>query len=329
MPQVTLAFLARPNDTEFLDFMRSKAPPDVKVVLVDSAAPIEQQAAQLRDATIVLPFRSRLTMDLIKRCPKLKLIQVTSAGTDTYDKPALAEMGIQVANNGGGNAVAVAEHTIMLMVMTYRRGKEQILDTLAGKWNDRIRGQYQLQDFHELIEKQVGIIGLGRIGQRVAKRLQGWDCDLVYYDVIEIPHEVERSLHVKRLELDELIRTSDVITCHVPLTAQTRGMIGAREFDMMKPDAILINACRGPVVDEKALYDALTKHKILGAGIDVTEEEPTPKDNPLFKLDNVVVTPHVAGLSIESRWKSLGFAVENAARMARGEPPTSVVPVDQ
>ena len=329
MSQVTLVLYGRPSDQEFLDFMRQVAPPEVVVVLVDTSLPLEQQAPQLKEADIIIPFRARVTMDVVKRCPRLKLIQVTSAGTDNLDKPALAEMGIRVANNGGGNAVAVAEHTIMMMVMAYRKAGQQILDTLGGRWSERIRGKYDLHEFHELTDKTVGIIGLGRIGQRVAARLQGWECKLLYYDILTFPRELERKLHVKRVELDELVKTSDVITLHVPLTARTRGMISQREFRMMKPDAILVNACRGPVVDEKALYEALVSHRILGAGIDVTEEEPTPTDNPHFKLDNVVVTPHVAGLSVESRWKSLGFAVENATRMARGEEPTSLVAVDE
>jgi phosphoglycerate dehydrogenase-like enzyme len=266
-------------------------------------------------------------MEMVQKCPNLRLIQVTSAGTDRYDKPALAEMGVRIANNGGGNAVAVAEHTVMLIVMAYRRGAVQVLDTYGGRWDQRMRG-VDLHQFHELTDKTVGIVGLGNIGREVARRLQGWGCNLVYYDILEFPPELERDLNVERVDLDELVRTSDIITLHVPLTVQTRAMIGEREFQMMKPTAVLINACRGPVVDEQALYDALKSNRILGAAIDVTEVEPTPVDNPLMGLENVSITPHVAGYTIEARYKTLALAVENTARLAAGQEPKSLVPVD-
>jgi len=331
MKQTVLAFYAKPspNATEFLEFMQGKAPPEVNVVLTDNTLSLDEQAEACKDAEVILPFgaQSRLTMELIERCPNLKLIQVTSAGTDSYDKPALAEMGIKVANNGGGNAVAVSEHTIMLIVMAYRRGAVQVLDTYGGRWAERVRG-VDLHQFHELTDKTVGIVGLGNIGQEVARRLQGWGCNIIYTDIRPFPKDLEEELNVERVEFDELIRVSDIITLHVPLTVQTEAMIGKREFEAMKPTAILVNACRGPVVDEKALYEALSTHRILGAAIDVTEVEPTPTDNPLLKLENVSITPHVAGYTLESRYKSLTLAVENAARLATGEDPKSVVPVD-
>jgi phosphoglycerate dehydrogenase-like enzyme len=330
MKKTTLVFYTKPTDNarEFFQWMSQRLPQEVNLVMVDNTRPLETQAAACREAQMILPFRGRLTMDLIKRCPNLKLIQVTSAGTDHFDKPALAEMGIRVANNGGGNAVAVSEHTVMLIVMAYRKGGLQIMDTQSGRWDERIRGA-DIHQFHELTDKVVGIVGLGRIGQEVAKRLQGWNCKLIYTDIRKFPKELEQQLRVERVEFDTLISTADIITLHVPLTAQTRAMISRREFTMMKPTAILVNACRGPVVDEKALYDALSSHRILGAAIDVTEMEPTPVNNPLLKLENVTVTPHVAGLSLESRYKSLSLALENASRLANGQEPKSLVAIDE
>ncbi|HBD84447.1 MAG TPA: lactate dehydrogenase, partial [Dehalococcoidia bacterium] len=171
-----------------------------------------------------------------------------------------------------------------------------------------------------------GIVGLGRIGSRVARRLQGWECEVVYSDIIDIPEELEQELNVTRLPLDEVLQTADVITLHVPLGPQTRHMISDREFDMMKPTVIFINACRGPVVDEAALIRALNDGKVAAAGLDVLEQEPTPVDNPLLKMDNVLVTPHLAAFSQEAGEKSRMFAITNSARVAGGDEPDSVVP---
>jgi len=143
--------------------------------------------------------------------------------------------------------------------------------------------------------------------------------------VVEFPTSLEEELHVTRVSRDDLLRTSDIVTLHVPLTRHTKGMISDREFAMMKPTAILINACRGPVVDEAALIRALRAKKIHAAGLDVLDEEPTPADNPLLDMDNVLVTPHLAAFAQESYEKSRAFAVQNTARVARGEPPQSVI----
>ena len=233
-------------------------------------------------------------------------------------------MGIRVANNGGGNSVAVSEHTVALIVSTYRKLHLQFQTVKAREWAGDMRAAWYSQA-HELTGKTVGIIGLGRIGQQVAQRLQGWDCELIYSDDVAIPAEVEERLNVTRTSKDDLVTRSDVITLHVPLNRQTRGMISDREFDMMKPTAILINACRGPVVDEAALIRAMNEGKIAAAGLDVLEEEPTPADNPLLDMDNVLVTPHMASFAQESGEKSRAFAAQNVARVVRGEDPESVV----
>jgi phosphoglycerate dehydrogenase-like enzyme len=240
------------------------------------------------------------------------------------DIAALNELNIKVANNGGGNAVAVSEHTIALMVSVYRKMHLQFQAVKNRQWAGDIRGTW-VSEAYELTDKTVGIIGMGRIGQRVARRLQGWDCKLIYHDVVQFPPGLEESLHLTRVGFDDLLRTADIITLHVPLTRQTRGMISDREFNLMKPTTVLINACRGPVVDEAALIRALQARKIMAAGLDVLEEEPTPAHNPLLDMDNVLVTPHLAAFAQESYAKSHAFAAQNAARVARGEEPESVV----
>jgi phosphoglycerate dehydrogenase-like enzyme len=210
------------------------------------------------------------------------------------------------------------------MVSVYRKMHLQFQAVKNRQWVGDIREKWFSQSY-ELTDKTVGIIGFGRIGQRVARRLQGWDCRLIYHDIAKFPPGLEEALHITRVPFDDLLRTADIITLHVPLNRYTKGMISDREFDLMKPTAVLINACRGPVVDEAALIRAMQARKILGAGLDVLEEEPTPADNPLLNMDNVLVTPHLAAFAQESFEKSRAFAVQNTARVARGEEPESVV----
>ena len=177
----------------------------------------------------------------------------------------------------------------------------------------------------EVTNKTVGIVGLGRVGQQVAKRLIGFDTNTIYYDIVDVPEDVQLELRATPVEFDELLRESDIVSLHVPLTRRTRGMISDRELALMKTTAYLINACRGPVVDEQALHRALVDGQIAGAGLDVLEQEPTPTDNPLFELENVLITPHLAGTSEETNLRAADFAYGNIARVLAGQAPESVV----
>ena len=312
-----------PNDSQ-LEALQRVAPDGIEITWVDSNQSVEDAAEDLKDTVAVIAAVSGFPMDLAAKCPNLSLIQTTSAGTDRLDKAALGELGVRVANNGGGNAVAVAEHTITMMVSVYRKMQLQFQYVKDGEWAGNLRGSQWFEQAHELTGKTVGIIGLGRIGSRVAKRLQGWECELIYSDIIDVP-ELEQEIGIKKVSTDELLRTSDIITLHVPLNRQTRGMISDAELDMMKDTAILINCCRGPVVDEAALIRGLQEGKIASAGLDVLEEEPTPKDNPLLGMDNALVTPHLASFAQEAGEKSRVFAMQNVARVATGQDPESIV----
>jgi phosphoglycerate dehydrogenase-like enzyme len=234
-------------------------------------------------------------------------------------------MGIPIANNGGANAIAVSEQTIALMVSVCKRMMAQWHSAVQER---RWRGDLTGLDMVEITNKTVGVVGLGRIGKQVAKRLKGFDTRTIYYDIVEMTQEVQEELNARPVSFEELLGQSDIVTLHVPLTPRTRGMIGERELDMMKATAFLINACRGPVVDERALYQALQNRRIAGAGLDVLEEEPTPSDNPLFKLDNVVITPHMAGFSYETSLRAADFAYSNIKRVIAGEPPESLITPD-
>ncbi len=276
------------------------------------------------DADMVVGGRGVQSADTGRLFSKLKLIQTLSAGTDTIPKVEMSEMGIRVANNMGGNAVAVAEVTVALMVSTYRQ--------LMVQWdhtnNKGIYGAEFTEDwgrFHELTGKRIGIIGLGQIGSRVAKRLVGWECEVVYSDVKSYSVEYESAAGAARVDFDELIETSDVISLHVPLDRSTEKILSDREFGLMKPGAIVVNACRGPVVDEAALIRALDDGQIAGAGLDVTEIEPIEMANSLIGRDNVVLLPHRAGLSVEARQKSVDNAVGNARLLMAGKDSEGIV----
>ncbi len=293
--------------------------------LVDASLSPEDLVRACTGVIAVFPGVPRaFTTDIVRKLPLLKLIQTGSAGTDWLDKVALAEMGVRVANNGGANAVAVAEHAIALMFAVYRKLDVQLSSVKAGTWMDGVGGAPE--EYHTLVGKRVGIVGLGRIGSRVAKRLQGWECDVVYYDTMSFPQEYEQAAHAKRVSFETLLSTSDIVTLHVPLERTTRHMMSDREFAQMGPTSILINTCRGPVVDETALVRALNSKKIFGAGLDVTEIEPVQMNNPLLKMPNVIVTPHLATRAIESSVNATEFVVANISRLARGEDIQSVVP---
>ncbi len=314
-----IAYLA-PDDSQ-MEAIRDLAPEGVDIAWINSTLSTDELAAILRDTVVIY---GNATLDLASRCPGLKLVQVSSAGTDRLDVAGLAALGIPVSNGGGGNAISVAEHAIALMLSVYRKLNVQMASAKAGKWAEGIRREWW-PNAHELTGKTVGIVGLGHIGQNVAQRLLGWECEVLYEDAVDRPADLEARLGVTRVTRDDILARSDVVTLHVPLLDATRGMISDAELDAMKTSAILINTCRGPVVDEAALIRGLNAGKIAGAGLDVLEQEPTSPDNPLLQMDNVVVTPHMASFAQESWDRSRRFALENALRVVNGEDPLSLV----
>jgi len=258
--------------------------------------------------------------EFFRAAPKLKLVQLLSAGYDRVDVEAARKAKVPVANNGGANAIAVAEHTIMLMLAVLKRVVQLHNGVVAGKWratDDRI---------HELAGRTLGIIGLGNIGKKVARRAAAFDMTIQYYDIKRLTEDEEDALGIRFVLLTELLRSSDVVSLHVPLDDSTRNMLGARELSMMKPTSILINTCRGPVVDEDALHRALTEKRLAGAGLDVMVEEPPAKDHPLFKLPSVTLTPHSAGPTWENWTSRFRNGFDNIQRVAAGSRPRWVIP---
>jgi len=257
-----------------------------------------------------------LTGKHMDAAPKLKLIQKWGIGVDTIDLKAASERGIPVAITAGSNATVVAEHTVMLMLATYKRLTYVDRNLRQGRWlkSESRAFSYQLRG------KTVGIIGLGNIGKEVAKRVRAFDCRVIYYDKVRPGSEVEQRLGVEFRTLDDLMAEADIVTLHVPLAPDTRNLIDARRLSLMKPKSILVNCARGGVVDEASLVDALRSGRIHGAGIDVFAEEPAKVGNPLFDLDNVVLSPHTAGGVIDNVPNVARHCFANMQKVARGEP---------
>jgi phosphoglycerate dehydrogenase-like enzyme len=305
-----------------LDVARSLVPAGFEMVVVDAGTP--EFTAALPDASYYVGFpRAELNREFFKAAPGLKLVQLISAGYDRLDVAAARQAGVPVANNGGSNSVAVAEHTLMLMLAVYRKLSWHHANVVTGKW--RV-GDFASHRLYELEGKTLGIVGLGSIGKKVARRAAAFGMRILYYDVVRLAEDAEDTLGVRFVLLPELLRTSDIVSLHVPLNDATRNMIGARELGMMPPAGVLINTCRGPVVDETALHTALTSGRIAAAGLDVMVEEPPIANHPLFALENVTFTPHMAGPTWDNWFKAFRNAFDNVQRVARGERPLWVIP---
>ncbi len=253
---------------------------------------------------------------------RLKLVQLMSAGYDRFNLDGAREAHLPVAVNGGANAIAVAEHAIMLMLSALKH--VHFLDgaVRSGGWRSPTIASRRV---YELYHSTVGIVGMGRIGQEVAKRLAGWETTIVYYDPVRLSVEREQELGVRYLGLDALLRTADAVTVHVPLNAHTHHLIDAESLSLMKPTAVLVNTARGGLVDEEALATALREGRILGAGLDVLSQEPPPADHPILELPNVTLTPHTAGPTWQSFPRRFANCFANIERVHRGEKPLWVV----
>lgn len=310
--------LAAPEDT--LSMAKPIAPKGFELVMVPPNSP--ECKAALKDAEYFVGFVDMMVKkDLYATAPKLKLIQLLSAGYDRADIGAARAAGVPICNNGGANSVAVSEHAILLMLAVSRKLITQHNNVIGGRWRGNAPPRV-----HEVRNKVLGVVGLGTIGKKTARLALAFGMTVHYYDIARLKEDQEDALGVRFRLLPELLRGSDVVTLHVPLNDSTHHMIGKAELAMMKPEAILVNTARGPVVDEMALHDALSNGKLAGAGLDVFDQEPPPADNPLFKLNNVILTGHLAGPTWESNEARLRNGFDNCQRVARGEAPLWVIP---
>lgn len=278
----------------------------------------EEDLQELADSDFLIVGLEPITEGFFTRAQRLKLVQRLGVGYDNIDLEAATRNGVPVCNMPDFNAATVAEHTIMLILALLRRVFDSTLLMKAGRWQpSAIVGQ----GIFDLRGKTLGILGLGAIGQEVAKRAKAFEVDICYHDRRRRPTAVEEELGASFVSLDDLLRHSDIVTCHLPLTRETHRLLGRAELQKMKRTAIFINTARGAITDEKALAEALEQGIIAGAGLDVFAEEPLDPRNPLVRCRNVLLTPHTAGQTREAMERMVGMMLENIQRVVIGEEP--------
>ncbi|MDR7481074.1 MAG: D-glycerate dehydrogenase [Armatimonadota bacterium] len=258
---------------------------------------------------------------LLDAAPRVRVVSNVAVGYDNVDVPAATARGVVVTNTPGVLTETTADFAFALLLAAARRVAEADRFTRAGRWTSWGPLFFVGRDVYG---QTLGLVGLGRIGTAVARRARGFGMRVLYHSRTRKP-EAEQELDVAYVGLEELLRRADFVSIHVPLSEETRHLIGAPQLRLMKPTAILVNTSRGAVVDQRALYEALARRQIWAAGLDVFEVEPIAPDDPLLALDNVVVAPHIGSASVETRTKMALMAVENCLAALDGRQPPHMV----
>lgn len=299
----------------------SYAPSHYQIVVVDRTISEEEKIKQVSDADFLLCYGQDPSDKVLRSLKKCRLVQLLAAGYDRINLGILEELGIPCSNNGGANSWAVADHAVLLMLAVYKQLLASVISTRKDAWSLPITGE----NTFEMANKKIGILGLGNIGKQVAKRVQGFDATVIYHDIYRMNGDDEKKLDVSYVSLRELFKESDILTCHTPLTGSTKHIVNDQTLSMMKPSSVVINTSRGEVVDERALIRALNAGVVSAAGLDVFEREPVDKENPLLSMDNVIVTPHMAGTTWDTWARRAKFGFENMKRVNHGNLPESIV----
>lgn len=290
-----------------------KEVPPQKSVIIQKVKVVDGLVSFLTDS---------IDKEVIDACDHVKVISQVAVGYDNIDINAATTKNIIVTNTPGVLTETTADFAFALLLTSARRIAEADRYVRKGHW--KVPWALDMMLGHDIHNRTLGIIGLGRIGQAVARRARGFGMKILYYDVKSAP-QLEKELGLHAVSFDKLLEESDYITLHVPLTSNTQGMIGDAELRKMKPSACLINTSRGPVVDQNALVSALKSGIIAHAGLDVFTEEPLPANHPLLSLENVTLTPHIASASMQTRSKMAAMAAENCVAVLKGEIPPNPV----
>ncbi len=286
-------------------------------------SPEELRAAVAGKQAVVCQLTDRIDAAFMDSGSDLKVISNVAVGFDNIDIPAATQRGIVVTNTPGVLTDTTADLAFTLLVAAARRICEADRFLRAGRWQ---QWEIDMMTGHDIYGHTLGIYGLGRIGQGMARRASGFDMRVIYHDAARATPEHEEEWGVEYVDRDTLFRESDFLSIHVPLNEQTRHAVGADELALMKPTAVLVNTSRGPVVDERSLADALEQGQIASAGLDVFEEEPVVEPR-LLALENIVVVPHIGSASIKTRTRMCTMAAENTAAVLSGQrPPNPVNP---
>jgi D-3-phosphoglycerate dehydrogenase / 2-oxoglutarate reductase len=314
-PLVVLAGPIHPDGKALLD-------KEARVVVCEdeTEAGLVKVAAEAQG--ILFRIRPRCTESLMAACERLKVVGRHGVGLDTVDIPAATRLGVAVVHAPGSNSQAVAEHALMLMLVSVKRTLAMDKDMRNGGWSTSRAGNTELGG------KTLGIVGVGNVGRRVAKFAGALGMRVLGYDKYVPDEELRRRGAEPVKSLEELLPQVDVLTTHTPLTPETRHMINEKTLALLKPSAIYINTSRGPVQDERALFEALTRGKLAAAGLDVWEDEPTSADNPILNLENVVCSAHMAGVTREATRQAAMQVSGEMLRVLRGERPDVLVNPD-
>ena len=320
---LAFAAIAKEHEIRIIEVNRNVSftptTPSEKKVKEYIGAP-KQLVDAVNDADILIVNYAPITAEVIEVGKSLKLIGVTRGGPVNVDMEAATKRGILVVNAPERTVEAVADLTIGLMIAEARniaRAYHMLKTGKVLKINPRLFGDASIAGV-ELSGKTLGIIGLGRIGKKVALRAEAFSMNVIAYDPYTTDEDA-KSVKAELTDLNSLLKRSDFITIHVRYTKETEHMIGKEQLEMMKKTAYIVNTSRGGVIDEKALFDVLKNKRIAGAALDVVEEEPISPSNPLLKLDNITITPHIAGLTQEVPLKSAIIMAEEVKKYINGE----------
>jgi lactate dehydrogenase-like 2-hydroxyacid dehydrogenase len=296
-----------------------------QVVLWDDQLPpgYDQLSRMIEDCDgLVCLLTDNIDGELLASASQLRVVSTMSVGFEHIDLEACKKFGIKVGHTPGVLTETTADFTMALMLSVSRRIPEAVRFAQSGQWKTWDPELLLGQDLHNAT---VGIIGMGRIGQAVARRIFAFGSQILYHELSRVK-EIEKDFNAEAVELDDLLNSVDIVTLHVPLTDRTYQMISNPQFEIMKPSSILINTSRGTVVDTNALLQALREGKIAAAGLDVTDPEPLPQDHPLYDLPNCLITPHIASAGAATRAKMAHMAVDNLLAGLHGKPlPNPVV----
>jgi glyoxylate reductase len=308
-------FITRPIAAEAITRLEEVAEASVWIDEVPPPRDVLLSEAMRADGLLCL-LTDRVDAELMDSCPNLRVISNYAVGVDNIDVKAATTRGIAVGNTPGVLTETTADLAFALLLAVSRRIVEADRFLRGCGWRAWSPTLFLGQDVHH---STLGIIGMGRIGQEVARRASGFSMTILYTNPSPV-RAAEEDFGARRVTLEELLKQSDMISVHAPLTENTRHLIGRDELEMMKPNAILVNTARGPIIDQHALYEALKAHRIAGAGLDVFENEPVDCGDPLLKLDNVVAVPHIGSASVTTRTKMALMAADNVIAGLQGKP---------
>jgi phosphoglycerate dehydrogenase-like enzyme len=308
---------------EVIDVAQRSLPDGFELIAIERDYPLEEKLEIYEKADFLMEFSADPTPEEFEALKKVRLIQLLSAGYNKFNMLIANQKKIPVANNHG-NCIAVAEFILLLILALLRKLPVHHNTTKDGRWLEH----NLMVEMGELAGRTAGIIGMGFVGREVARRIRSFDANVIYTDILRLSSDQEDALGVKFVPLEVLLKEADIITLNLALTPQSKNLIGHGEFEMMKRTALLINTARAGVVDQDAFYKALYSRRIVGAAIDVYPQEPPDPNDPIFLLDNVIFTPHMAGASLDTWARRIKIGYDNFQKVITGNPAEFIVNPD-